>query len=98
MNESMDDKLGHRLDGNVKAPLARVFGQQRSIRCVHAGHHRGLVVLQLGIIRKLLGVVPHEPGNACNPDDEHRRAGREQQAQEAQQQFHRWCPARIEPA
>ncbi len=91
-DEGVDDELGHRLDRDVEPPLARVFGEQRAVRRVHAGHDRGLVVLQLGIVRQVAGEVPEQAGGAGDPDDEQDRAGGKQQAGESQQQPHRRCP------
>jgi hypothetical protein len=41
-DEGVDDELGHRLDRDIETPLARIFGQQRAVSSVHAGHHRRL--------------------------------------------------------
>ena len=87
-DEGVDDELGHRLDREVEPPLARIFGEQRAVGGVHPRHDRGLVVLQLGVVRQRLGVVPQQSGGRRDPDHEQDRPGGEQQAEEAQQQSH----------
>ena len=93
-DEGVDDELRHRLDREVESPLPRIFGQQRAVGRVHPRHHRGLVVLQLGIVRQRLRVVPQQPGRARDPDDEYDRPGREQQADEAQHSLMAEVPPR----
>ena len=91
-DEGVGDELGHRLDRNVEPPLARIFGEQRSVGGVHPRHHRGLVVLELGIVRKRLRIVPEQSGRGRHPDNEYDRPCCEQQAQEAQHQSHAEVP------
>src|SRR5262249_28637327 len=61
-DEGVDDELGHCLDRSVEPPLARIFGEQRSVGGMHPRHHRGLIVLQLGVVRQRLGEVPQQAG------------------------------------
>src|SRR5262249_22612101 len=77
-HECVDDEFRYRLDGDVKSPLARIFGKQRAVGCVHARHDRRLIVLQLGIVRKRLRVVPQQTGCGGDGDDEYDRSCREQ--------------------
>ena len=51
-DEGIDDKLGHGLDRNVEPPLARVFGEQRSVGGVHPRHHRAARSPGAGNIRE----------------------------------------------
>ncbi len=55
---------------------------------MHPRHHRRLVVLELRIVRQILGVMPEQARDAGHADDEHDGSRREQKAQEAQQDFH----------
>ena len=59
-DEGVDDEFGYRLNGDIEPPLARIFGQQRAVRGVHARHDRRLIVLQLGIVRQRLRVMPQQ--------------------------------------
>ena len=86
--EGVDHELRHRLNRNVEPPLARVFGHQRAVGRVHARHYRRLVVLQLRIVRQVLGVVPQQPGGRSHAHHEQDRARREQKAEEAQHELH----------
>ena len=91
-DEGIGDKLGHGLDRNVEPPLARVFGEQGSVGGVHPRHHRGLVVLELGIFGKRLGIMPEQSGRGGHSDNEQDRSCCEQQAQETQHQSHAEVP------
>ena len=91
-DEGAGDELGHGLDRNVEPPLARIFGEQRSVGGVHPRHHRGLVVLELGIVRKRLRIVPEQSGRGRHPDNEYDRPCCEQQTQETQHQSHAEVP------
>src|SRR5204862_5579389 len=93
-DEGVDDELGNRLDRDIESPLARVFGEQRAVGGVHPRHDRGFVVLQLGVIRQRLRVVPQQAGCRRDRDNEYDRPGGEQQTEEAQQKSH----ARRSPA
>ena len=86
--EAVDHQLRHRLDRDVKPALARVFGDQRAVAGVHARHHRRLVVLELRVIRQVLGEMPEQPGRAGDADHEQDGPCREQEAEEAQQELH----------
>ena len=68
-DEGVGDELWHRLDRNVETPLARVFREQGTVGGMHPGHHRGLIVLQLRVVGKRLGVVPQQAGRRgdCRP-------------------------------
>ena len=87
--EGVDHQLRHRLDRDVQPPLARIFGEQRAVGRMHARHHRRLVILQLRIVRQVLGEVPRarrrRRGHAHHEQD---GAGGEQEAEEAQQTSH----------
>src|SRR5262249_51283627 len=82
------DALGPRGEGCEEPPLARVFGEQRAVGGMPPRHDRGLIVLQLGVVRQRLGVVPQQAGRRRDRGDEYDRSRREQQAEEAQQQSH----------
>ena len=44
--------------GQIEAPLARIFRQDGAVARMHAGHHGGLVILQLGGVGQILLVMP----------------------------------------
>ena len=83
-DEGVDHQLRHRLDRQIEAALARIFGEQLPVGGMHARHHRGLVVLQLRIVRQLLREVPEQPGHGGDADQEHDGPAGENPAQEAQ--------------
>ena len=86
--EGIDHQFRHRLDRDVQAPLAGIFGDQRTVGRVHARHHRRLVVLQLRIVRQVLGVVPEQAGDRGHAHHEQDGARREQEAEEAEDELH----------
>ena len=86
--EGVDHQFRHGLDRDVEAPLAGIFGDQRPVGRVHARHHRGLIILQLGIVRQVLGVVPEQPGGRGHAHHEQDGACREEEAEEAQEELH----------
>ena len=93
--ERVDHQLRHRLDRDIEPPLAGIFGDQRAIGGVHARHHRRLVILQLRVVRQVLGKMPQQTGGRRHPHHEQDGAGREQEAEEAQQELHdRMIPRR----
>ena len=83
----MITSFGHRLDRNIEPPLARIFGDQRSVGGVHPGHHRRLVVLQLRIVRQVLGKVPEQAGGRGHPDHKQDGARGEQKAKKRNTSF-----------
>ncbi len=87
-HEGVLDEVRHRLDRDIEPAFLGVFGEQRAVGRVHARHHRRLVVLQLRIVRQVLGKMPHHAGNARHAHHEQDGAGGEQEAEEAQQTFH----------
>ena len=70
--------------GMIEPALAGIFGDQRAVGRMHARHHRRLVILQLRIVRQVLGEMPQQAGGAGDADHEQDGAGREQEAEEAQ--------------
>jgi len=89
-DEGVDDERRHRLDRNVEAPLARVFGEQRTVGGMDPRHHRGLVILQLRIVGQRFGIMPEQARRPRDRDHEHDGSRREQEADEAQQQSHQF--------
>ena len=62
--EGVDDELRHRLDGQIEPALLGVFGEQRAVGGVDARHHRRLIILQLRVVRQVLGVMPQQARDA----------------------------------
>ena len=87
-HEGVEDQLRHRLDRQIEPALARIFGEQRAIGRMHARHHRRLVILELRIVRQILGIVPQQARRRGHADDEQDRPGGEQEAQKAEDEFH----------
>ena len=56
--ERIDDEFRHRLDRKIEAALVGIFGKQRAVGGVHPRHHRRLIILQLRVIRQVLGIMP----------------------------------------
>ncbi len=88
-DEGIGDEFRDRLDRQIEAALIGVFGQQRAVGGMHPRHHRRLVVLELRVVRQILGIMPQQARGRGHADDEHDRPRREQKAEEAQQDFHR---------
>jgi hypothetical protein len=86
--EGVDHHLRHRLDRDIEPALGGVFRDQRTVAGMHAGHHRRLVILQLGIVRQVLGEMPHQAGDAGHADQEQDGPHGEQKAEEPQSQLH----------
>ena len=92
-HERVRHQLGHRLDRQVEPPLAGVFGQQGAVARMDPGHDRRLVILQLRVIREVLGEMPEQAGRRGNADEEHDSSRGEQESEEAHQKPHRRRPA-----
>ena len=78
--------------GQVEPSLAGIFGQQAAIARLHAGQHGRLVFLELGVVRQILLEFPHRHGRHAGDDDEHQRAGGEQETKEPGDMPHRETP------
>src|SRR5690349_14741596 len=55
---------------------------------MHPGHHRGLIVLQLRIVRQVLGEMPEHAGRTRDPDQEQHGADGEHPTEKAEQEPH----------
>jgi hypothetical protein len=102
-DEGVDHHLRDGLDWDVEPALRCVFGDQRTIGRMHARHHRRLVVLQLRVIREILGEMPEQACGGANANQEHDRADSKQEAAKAQQKSHSrrsisTGPTRADPA
>ena len=58
--ERVDDELWHRLDRQIEAALLGIFAEQRPVRRMDARHHRRFIILELRIVRQILGVMPDQ--------------------------------------
>ena len=87
-DEGVQDEFRDRLDRQIETPFARILGDQRAVGGVHARHHRRLVVLQLRVVREILGEVPEQAGRARDADEEQHGAERENPAKKAKQKSH----------
>ncbi len=96
-DERVGDEFRHRLDRQIEASFVGVFRQQRAVGGVHPRHHRRFIILQLRVVRQVLGIMPHQAGNRGDAGEEKDGARREQKAEEPQQDFHYECPAPAEP-
>ena len=86
--ESLDHELGHGLDRHVEPALAGIFGDQAAVRGVDAGHHRGLVIGELGVIRQILRIEPESIGQPYGADQEEDRSDAEEEAEKSQDKAH----------
>ena len=59
--ERVDDQLWNRLDRQIEPAFPGVLAEQRAVGGMDARHHRRLVILQLRIIRQILGEMPDQP-------------------------------------
>ncbi len=69
---------GDRRGRQVQAALVGIFGEHRAVAGVDAGHHRRLVVLELGVVRQILLVLVRErrPRRSPTPRTRSRRSRR----------------------
>jgi hypothetical protein len=81
--EGVDDKLGHGVDRHVEAPLAGIFRDQAAVRGMDAGHHRRLVIGELGVIRQVLRIEPESIGQPHGADQEEDRPNAEEKAEKS---------------
>src|SRR5262249_32277077 len=88
-DESIDDKFRDRLNRQIEPPFLGIFREQRAIAGVDARHHRRFVILKLRIIRQVLGKMPQQARGPGDADDEENGTDRKQEAEKAQEQFHR---------
>ncbi len=79
----LDDELGHGLDRHVKPPLAGIFGDQRSVGSVDAGHDRRLVIGELRMVGQVLREHPVPVGEAGSADQEENGPDTEQKAKKS---------------
>ena len=56
---------GIALNRNKEPLLVGKFGQQRSITCMDAGHHRRFIFRQLMIVGQILAIGPEHPEQAA---------------------------------
>ena len=91
--ERIDDGFRNRLDRQIQAPLLGIFAEQRTVGRVNARHYRRLIVLQLRIVRQVLGEMPDQARHGGNADKEYDRSRGKQKAHESQQQAHRQYPS-----
>src|SRR5664279_6465736 len=66
----------------IKTPLMRIFGEQRAVTGMNAGHDRRFVILQLRIIRQVLGIDVDQSADAQRGDNEKHSARRENETKE----------------
>ena len=77
--------LDERRDGGdrqIEAPLARIFGDKRSVARMNTRHHRRLVVLESRIIRQITFEFPNEQSRRARRDDKEYRASGEDKSKE----------------
>ena len=65
-----------------------IFGEDRPVSSVNAGHDRRLVILQLRVVRQVLGIDIDQPADAEGGDDEDDRARREEEAEKPGEKTH----------
>jgi hypothetical protein len=81
--EGTDHKLGHGIDRHVEPALAGVFGDQAAVGRMDAGHHRRLVIRQLGMLRQVLRIEPESIGEPNSADQEEDRTDAEEKAEKS---------------
>ena len=91
-NEGLFDERRNVRTRQIEPAFARIFGKQRSVRCMHPRHDGRFVIFQLGIIGQVLLVVPDKKPRRGGTEHEEDRAGRKQEPQEAGR-----CYASIRP-
>jgi len=87
-DEGVDHALGDSLDRDIEPALVGILGEQGSVGGMDPRHHRRLIVLQLRIVRQILGEMPNQPGGAADPDDKKEGARCEQKAEKTNEQPH----------
>ena len=65
-----------------------IFGQDRPVAGMNAGHDGRLVILQLRVVRQVLGIDIDQPADAERGDDENDRARREEEAEKPGEKTH----------
>ena len=79
----LDDQLGHGLDRHVKPPFTGIFGNQRTVGSVDAGHHRGLVIGKLRVVRQVFRKHPVAISEAGGTDQKEDGPDAEQKAKKS---------------
>ena len=79
-DEGLLDQGGNCGGRQIEAPFAGIFGEQAAVGRVNARHDRRLIVLELGVVRQILLVLPYDAGKDRRRPDEDDRAGREHEA------------------
>ena len=86
--ESVDDKLWHRLDRQIQPPLLGGFAKQGSIGRMNPRRDRRLMILKLGIIRQVLGKVLDQLRHCGRARDKHDGSGGELEPEKPHHQAH----------
>ena len=60
----MDQSRWYCRNRDKEALLVGIFGKQRAITGMNAGHHRRLIFCQLVIVRQILAIGPEHPEQA----------------------------------
>src|ERR1700730_2154380 len=68
--------------GKIKAPLAGIFSDKRSVARMDPRHHRRFVNLECRIIRQAAFKFPNQKPRGASPNDEHDCAGCENETEE----------------
>ena len=74
----------HLVDGHEEAALFGIFGQQRAVGRMDAGHHRRLVLRELLVVGKILRDVPDHIGKSGRSPEKEHEADREQPTEKPQ--------------
>src|ERR1700704_1612996 len=86
--EGVDDELWNGLDRQIEPAFLGIFAEQCTVRGVHARHERRFIILQLRILRQVLGEMPDCARDAGDAHQEHHGSSGEQETQKPHQQPH----------
>jgi hypothetical protein len=87
--EGLLHEVGNRRTRQEQAALARVLSKQRSVRSVHARHHRRFVIAQLRVVGQILLVAVDEQPDRRRADQKDDRAGSEQKPEKTTYPTHK---------
>ena len=83
-DEGIDQLARHLVGGHEEPALLGIFGQQRAVRRMDAGHHRRLVLRELLVVGKILRDVPDHIGKSGRSPEKEHEADREQPTEKPQ--------------
>ena len=90
-----DQKARHSLNRQIKPSFLGILGQKPAVARMNPGHHGWLIVLQLGVVGKVLRVLPDYEREGARRQQPHKGGASEKEREESEDQAHRPEPSEV---